>query len=92
VSAPVLPASDPEAIERARNRVLRSVWEGLETLDARADRLSMHATLFDRPEGAWSEPARYGAAAAGDLARFAGDFLAAERAVELTVLPRESDA
>jgi hypothetical protein len=48
----------------------------------------MAATLFDRPEAAWEEPARYTARRAEELAAFASDFLGAERAVELTVVPR----
>jgi zinc protease len=81
------PAAEPD-LQRARNRTLRGVWEGLETLDERADRLSMHATFFDRPEGAWDEAGRYTALSSEDLAAFASSYLAAERGVELTVLPR----
>jgi zinc protease len=84
-------ASPPpsDALERARNRTLHAIWERLETLDDRADRISMHTSLFDRPEDTWSEPARVAAADADRLARFGRDFLASARAVELTVLPRE---
>jgi predicted Zn-dependent peptidase len=79
--------ADALELERARNRTLRSVWEGLETLDERADRLSMFTTLFDRPEGAWEEAGRYAALSAADLAEFAGGFLADDQQVELTVVP-----
>jgi predicted Zn-dependent peptidase len=81
-------SADELDLQRARNRTLRGVWEALETLDERADRLSMHATFFDRPEGAWEEAGRYAALSAGELAEFAGSYLGAERGVELTVLPR----
>jgi predicted Zn-dependent peptidase len=76
-----------EALERARRRTLHGIWERLETLDERADRLSMHASLFDRPQEAWAEPARYAAVGGGDTADFGRRFLAAERGVELTVVP-----
>jgi len=81
------PAGEAE-IERARNRTLRAVWEGLETLDERADRLSMYATYFDRPERAWEEAACYSALTADDLAEFARRFLGTGQQVELTVVPR----
>ena len=84
----VAAAPPPEAFERASNRTLTALWSDLETLDERADRLSMHATFFDRPEGAWEEAGRYAALSAGELAEFAGSYLGAERGVELTVLPR----
>jgi zinc protease len=77
---------EPE-LARARNRTLASIWDDYQALEERADRLSMHATLFDRPEGAWEEPARCAARTAEEIAAYARDFLAAERAVELTVLP-----
>jgi hypothetical protein len=48
----------------------------------------MHATLFDRPEGAWEEPARCAAPSGEEISAFAARFLAAEHAVELTVTPR----
>ena len=75
-------------LERARNRTLAGVWSELETLDDRADRLSMHTTLFDRPELAWAEAERYERSTDGSIQRFATSFLAADQAVELTVLPR----
>jgi zinc protease len=76
-------------LERARNRTLASLWDDYQALEERADRLSMHATLFDRPEGAWEEPTRCAARSADEIAAFAGRYLAAERAVELTVRPRQ---
>jgi predicted Zn-dependent peptidase len=75
-------------LQRARNRTLAGVWSELETLDDRADRLSMHATLFDRPELAWGEAERYEHSTDESIQRFATSFLAADQAVELTVLPR----
>ncbi|HSM13610.1 MAG TPA: hypothetical protein VLA66_06045, partial [Thermoanaerobaculia bacterium] len=63
-------------------------WGELETLDERADQLSTYTTLFDRPELAWEEPARYAALGGEDLAEFARERLGAERSVEMTVVPR----
>jgi zinc protease len=87
LDAAAVPPS-PDAVERARNRLLHSLWEQLETLDDRADKLSMHTLLADRPQQAWEEPARYLRLAAEDAAAFARDFLGARSAVELTVVPR----
>ena len=78
--------------ERALNRTLAALWGELETVERRADQLSMYTTLFDRPEDAWSEPDRYAAVTPADLSAFAAARLGADRAVELTVLPRSRPA
>jgi predicted Zn-dependent peptidase len=80
----------PEEHERALNRTLVELWGDLETLDRRADQLSMYTTLFDRPELAWDEPARYAAVTAEQLAKVAAARLGPERAVALTVVPRRA--
>ena len=82
----------PPDFERARNRTLAALWSDFETLDRRADQLSMHATLFDRPELAWSEPERYAKVTPEELAGFAADRLGPQRSVELTVVPRQAAA
>jgi zinc protease len=74
--------------ERALNRTLAALWAELETVEHRADQLSMYTTFFDRPEEAWREPERYSAVTPADLSAFAAARLGAERAVALTVLPR----
>ena len=82
----------PSEWERARNATLAGIFGQLETLDHRADQLSMYATYFDRPELAWGEAERYLELGPDELCAFAGARLAAERAVELTVLPERSGA
>lgn len=79
-------------LDRARNKTLAGLWGELETLDHRADQLSMYTTFFDRPELAWAEPERYARLGAAELAAFAGARLGRERGVELTVIPRRSAA
>ena len=83
-------AAAAEELDRAKNRTLASIWDDFQALDDRADRLSMHATFFDRPEGAWEEPARCAARTAEEICGFAASYLGAERAVELTVTPRRT--
>ena len=83
-------AASAEELDRARNRTLASIWDDFQALDDRADRLSMHATFFDRPEGAWEEPARCAARTSEEISGFAARHLTAERAVELTVTPRSN--
>jgi len=75
-------------IERTRNTTMASLCSQLETLDHRADQLSMFTMLWDRPEAAWSEPERYLEIEPEELAGWARDRLARHRGVELTVLPR----
>jgi predicted Zn-dependent peptidase len=82
----------PEDFERARNQTLAGLWGGLETLDRRADQLSMYTTFFDRPELAAREPERYAALTPEALSRFAADRLGPERGVEMTVVPRKRAA
>jgi zinc protease len=77
-----------EELARARNRTLAALWSSFQTVDERADRLSMHATFFDDPAGAWCEPERYRAVTAEEVARVAARDLGADRGIELTVLAR----
>lgn len=83
------PVPEPD-LQRARKQSLIGLMSGLETLDARADRLSMYATLFDHPDGAFEENARVAALSPADLAQFAEDHLKLDGAVELTVRPESA--
>ena len=78
-----------EHLERTRNTTIAALCGQLETLDHRADLLSMFTTLWDRPEAAWTEPDRYLEIAPEEMAALARGSLGRERAVELTVVPRE---
>ena len=77
-----------EDLERARNRVLSGLYEDLQTLDARADLLSQHATFFDDPRRAFDEAARYDAVSAEDVRRFARRHLVEGGRAVVTVVPR----
>ncbi len=77
-----------EHVERARNSTLSSLCGQLETLDQRADLISMFTTLWDRPEAAWEEPDRYLEVPPSELAALARESLSRGRGVELTVMPR----
>ena len=78
-----------EDLERARNRVLSGLYEDLQTLDARADLLSQHATFFDDPRRAFDEAASYDAVSAEDVQRFARRHLVEGGRAVVTVVPRE---
>lgn len=81
-----------EDLERARNRVLTGLYEELQTLEARADLLSQHATFFGDPARAFAEAGRYDAVTAYDVRDFArGRLVDGGRAV-VTVVPREEAA
>jgi len=82
-------ACDPREFERALRQSLTGLLGELETLDARADHLSMYATLFGRPEAAWEEPRRYADRKAEELTSFAERYLGPSRGVTLTVVPEE---
>jgi len=82
----------PAELERGRKRLLAGLWDDLETLDERADRLSMYGTFFGRPELAWSEAERLEAITADGLNGFAERFLGRERSVQLEVVPTAEGA
>jgi len=79
-------------LERARNATLAGIFGQLETLDHRADQLSMYATYFGTPDLAWQEADRYLELAPEELAAFAASRLGPDQAVELTVVPDRSAA
>ncbi len=87
-------AASPSAadLERARNATLAGIFGQLETLDHRADQLSMYATFFGAPDLAWQEADRYLELAPEEIAAFAGSRLGPDQAVELTVVPDRSAA
>ncbi|MEM9293686.1 MAG: pitrilysin family protein [Acidobacteriota bacterium] len=78
----------PEHLERARNRTLVSHYQGLQTIEDRADRLSEMTTYFDAPERAMEEHRRYLELESQDLAGFARQFLQRHQRVSVTYLPR----
>ena len=86
--------AEPSAadLERARNATLAGIFGQLETLDHRADQLSMYATYFGTPDLAWQEADRYLELAPEELAAFAASRLGPDQAVELTVVPDRSAA
>jgi len=85
-----LAAEGPTAadLERARNRVLTGLYEDLQTLDARADLLSQHATFFRDPALAFTETDRYQAVAAEDVREAARRHLVEGGRAVVTVVPR----
>jgi zinc protease len=79
-------------LERARNATLAGIFGQLETLDNRADQLSMYTTYFGAPDLAWQEADRYLELAPEEIAAFAASRLGPDQAVELTVVPDRSAA
>lgn len=86
-------AAEPLAeshLERAKNRLLTGHFSELQTLDRRADLLSLHTTYFDDPQRVSGEVQRYQRLGAADLQAFAVEFLRPDRRAVVTVMPRES--
>jgi zinc protease len=73
---------------RARNRVLTGLFEDLQTLDARADLLSQHATFFGEADRAFGEADRYGAVTAEAVRDAARRYLVEGGRAVVTVVPR----
>lgn len=85
-------ASEPferRHLDRARNRLLTSHFDQLQTLERRADLLSLFTTYFDDPHLAGETIDRYQRLEAEDLTSFAGEFLRPDRRAVVTVVPRE---
>ncbi len=78
-----------ERLECARKRLLTSHYSQLQTLERRADQLSMFTTYFDDPNLASANVGRYQRLEAEDLRAFAADFLRPDRRAVVTVVPRE---
>ncbi|MEX1156631.1 MAG: pitrilysin family protein [Chloroflexota bacterium] len=82
--------SDVE-LERVQNLHAAGIESGQERISERADRLSMYACLFDQPERANSEVARYEAVDADRVRSAMAASLRADNRVLLTYLPAEGD-
>jgi zinc protease len=81
---------DPDDLERACNKVLTEYYSGLQKLDNRADLFSQFTTFFDDPGGLAREAGRYEEVTGEDVAAYAAAFLAPERGVRVTVVPRSA--
>ncbi len=81
-----------EHFERALNQSLTDYYSQLQTLDRRADLLSMFTTYFDNPEGVIREVERYHALTPEDLRAFAAEHLGEHQRAVVTVVPRDDDA
>jgi predicted Zn-dependent peptidase len=79
-------------IERAKSALVTSHYSQLQTLDRRADRLSMLTTYFDAPELLSKEAQRYLGLETEDLRQFVAEHLVPDRRVVVTVVPRKVSA
>ncbi len=82
----------PEHFERALNQRLTSHYSQLQTLDRRADLLSLFTTYFDDPAGLARQVERYRAVTPDDVTAFAGQHLGPGRRAVVTVVPRGGTA
>jgi zinc protease len=80
-------ASDAD-VERALALLEAERLQNLQTVDERADQLSMYATLFDDPGRINTELERVRAVTAGDVRRFAQTHLQPQNRAVLTYVPR----
>ncbi len=88
-------ASEPlaaEHFERALSQRLTSLYGQLQTLDRRADLLSLYTTFFDDPAGVIGQEARYLATTPEDVMAFAKGRLDPNRRAIVTVVPRVAEA
>ncbi len=84
-------AAEPLAeahFERALNQRLTDYYSQLQTLDRRADLLSMFTTYFDDPNGMIREVERYRSLTPEDIQAFAARHLKNNQRAVVTVVPR----
>ena len=85
-------ATEPLAAEhfkRAVNQRLTDFYNQLQTLDRRADLLSMFTTFFGDPHGVVREVERFRALSSEDARAFAAEYLRPDRRAVVTVVPRD---
>jgi len=83
-------ASD-EDVQRALALLEVKQLEDLQTVDERADRLSMHATLFNNPGMINTELDRIRSVTADEVRAFAAKYLQPENRAVLTYIPKGGD-
>jgi zinc protease len=76
--------------QRAQKSVLHGLYQELERLDDRADRISLFATLFRKPELAFTEAEQYLSRSPEELQQLVACYLRPESSVSLLVLPESS--
>jgi zinc protease len=81
--------SEPLDLERARNQILTSYFNEIQSVERKAELLSQFTTLFGDPDRLRSEVQSYLDLEASDLVHFARTYLIPERRVVLTILPQE---
>ena len=81
-----------DEMTRARATVERDELEALERVAERADRLSMYATLFDKPEMINDILPRYLSTTAEEIRAVCADVFRADNRVILTYLPAGAEA
>ena len=77
-----------EHFERALNQQLTDFYGQLQTLDKRADLLSLYTTYFDDPAGVARQVDRYRSLSADDVMAFAARRLGIDQRAVVTVVPR----
>ncbi|CAN5828885.1 pitrilysin family protein [soil metagenome] len=87
-----LAAANDADVERAIALIDARNLADLQTVDERADQLSMHTTLFDDPGRVNTELARVRAVTTADVRAFAGDFLRRDNRAVLRYVPRNNGA
>ena len=79
-------------VERALAMIEARHLEDLQTVDERADQLSMYTTLFDDPDRINTELERVRAVTTADVQRFASQYLRADNRAVLRYVPRAGGA
>jgi zinc protease len=85
-------ALSADDLERARRRELTGILDRVQTVDERADLLSMYTTYFDDPARLFRDFSLYSSIQASELLDFSARYLAPSRRVVLRVVPEDSNS
>ncbi len=80
-----------EHFERALSQQLTDLYSQLQTLDKRADLLSLHTTYFDDPSRVARQEECYRSLSPEDVTAFAAGHLGEDQRAVVTVVPRRQD-
>ena len=78
----------PEEVERAKRQFIASRVRGIERIGSRADLLNKYQTYLGDPGWLGKDLARYRAVTPAAVQAFAQKYLADDRRIELTTLPK----
>ena len=83
---------DPREVDRARNAIETSYWQGLESVSDRADLLNQYRFYLGDPGSITRDRERYAQVTPAEVRRWADETVDLEQRVVLRVVPEKESA